>query len=65
VEQFGIFEPFHFCGMCAIGFVFWIFLALGGRGYEEVDVFDQYFHWLITQVHPVERKRELAEVTWC
>ena len=63
VEQFGIFEPFHLCGMCTIGFIFWIFLALRGRGYQEVDIFDQDFHRLIAQVHPMERKRELSEVT--
>ena len=47
VEQFGVFEPFHLRGMCAIGLILWIFLALWGRGDEEVDVFDQDFHRLI------------------
>ena len=63
MEQFGVFEPFHLCGMCAIGFILWIFLALGGRGYEEVNVFDQDFDRLIAQVHPMKGKREFAEVT--
>ena len=63
VEQFGVFEPFHLCGVRAIGFILWIFLTLWGRGYKEVDIFDQDFHRLIAQVHPMERERELAKVT--
>jgi hypothetical protein len=62
MEQLGIFKPFHLCGMCAIGFLFWIFFALRGRGDKEVDIFDQDFHRLIAQVHPMERKREFSEV---
>ena len=63
MEQFGIFKPLHLRSMRAICFIFWIFLALRGRGNEEVDIFDQYFHRLITQVHPMEGKGELSEVT--
>jgi len=65
VEQFGVFEPFHLCGMCAIGFILWIFLALRGRGDKEVNVFDQDFHRLIAQVHPMKGECEFAEVTYC
>ena len=62
MEQFGIFKPFHLRGMCAIGFLFRIFFTLRGRGDKEVDIFDQDFHRLIAQVHPMERKREFSEV---
>ena len=54
VEKFGIFEPFHLCGMCPIGFIFQISLTLRGRGYKEVDIFDQDFHRLVAQIHPME-----------
>ena len=62
MEQFGILEPFHLRGMRPIGLIFWIFLALRGRGYKEVDIFDQDFHRLIAQIHPMERESEFSKV---
>lgn len=64
MQQLGILEAFLLSGLSPAFLLFGIDVRLRGRYYKEVDIFNEYFHRLVTQVDPMEGQRECAEISW-